>query len=129
MPDPIHPETNRITRCIVDSAFQVHSRLGPGLLESVYGVCLAHEMGKAGLTFRHEVGVPVVYDDIRFDAGFRLDFLVEEKVVVEIKAVDAIHPVHEAQLLTYLKLSDRRVGLLINFNVPVLKSGIRRMVL
>lgn len=129
MPTSIPPETNRITRLIVDSAYKVHSTLGPGLLESVYTLCLAHEMAKAGLAFRQEVGVPVVYDEVRFEAGFRLDFLVEETVVVELKAVEAVHPVHEAQLLTYLKLTERRVGLLINFNVPLIKNGIRRLVL
>lgn len=99
------------------------------MLESVYVPCLAHEMAKAGLAFRQEVGVPIVYDDVRFDAGFRLDFLVEEKVVLEIKAVDTMHPVFDAQLLTYIKLTEKRVSLLINFNVPLIKTGIKRMVL
>ena len=126
-PAPIPPEINRITKTVVECAYRVHSNLGTGLLESVYVLCLAHEMAKAGLAFRQEVGVPIVYDDVRFDAGFRLDFLVEEKVVLEIKAVDTMHPVFDAQLLTYIKLMEKRVGLLINFNVPLIKTGIKRM--
>ena len=125
---PIPVETNVIARRIYECAFRVHSNLGPGLLESVYAGCLAHEIAKSGLAFRREVGLPVVYEDVRFEAGYRLDFLVEECVIVEIKAVEGLHPVHVAQLLTYLKLSERRVGLLINFNVPVLKEGVKRLV-
>jgi len=106
--------------------FNVHQALGPGLLESVYEVCLAHEMDKAGLNYRKQVGLPVVYDGVRLDAGLRLDFLVEDVLVVELKAVEVLHPVHEAQLLTYLKLSGRRLGLLVNFNVPLIKQGIIR---
>ena len=125
---PIPPKDNRIAKQIFACALQVHTALGPGLLESVYSGCLAHEMAKADLAFRRELGLPVVYDGVRFEAGYRIDFLVEERVIVEIKAVDAIHPVHVAQLLTYLKLSDKRLGLLINFNVPLLKEGVKRLV-
>lgn len=126
--EPIPTEDNRIAKLIFGCALRVHSELGPGLLESVYVGCLAHEIGKADLTLRREVGLPVVYDNIRFEAGYRIDLLVEDRVIIEVKAVDAIHPVYVAQLLTYLKLSERRLGLLINFNVPLLKEGVRRIV-
>ncbi len=122
------PETNKISGMVVRCAVRVHTELGPGLLESVYAGCLAHEMAKAGLSFGREVGMPVEYDGVRFETGFRLDFLVEGCVVVEIKAVEAINPVHEAQVLTYLKVSGCRVGLLINFHVAMLKDGVRRLV-
>ncbi len=91
-PTPIPPEVNRITRRIVEGAYKVHTTLGPGLLESVYGACLAHETAKAGLAFRSEVGLPTVYDDLRFDAGFRVDFIGEDRVIVELKAVETLHP-------------------------------------
>jgi len=106
-----------------------HAALGPGLLESVYEVCMAHELAKNGLSVARQVPLPVVYDELKLDAGFRLDLLVENRLVIELKAVEVILPVHQAQLLTYLKLSRYRLGLLINFNVPVLKDGIRRVVL
>lgn len=126
--EPIPVHTNAVAKRVYEAALRVHTNLGPGLLESVYGGCLAHEMAKAGLAFRREVSLPVEYDGVRFEAGYRIDFLVEECVIAEIKAVDAIHPVHVAQLLTYLKLSERRVGLLINFNVALLKEGVKRLV-
>lgn len=119
--------TNAVTRKIVSASYRVHSELGPGLLESVYEACLAHELSKAGLEFVRQRPLPVFYDGIQLDAGLRPDFVVESSVVVELKAVDAFHPVHEAQLLTYMKLLHLRVGLLINFNVPVI-DGIKRMV-
>lgn len=125
---PIPAETNRISGLVVRCAIKVHTELGPGLLESVYAGCLAHKMAKAGLSFQREVGMPVEDDGVRFETGIRLDFLVEGCVVVEIKAVEAIHPVHEAQVLTYLKVSGRRVGLLINFHVALLREGVRRLV-
>ena len=125
---PIPVETNAVAKGIFECALRVHRNLGPGLLESVYSGCLAHEMAKSGLAFRREVALPVVYEDVRFEAGYRIDFLVEDCVIVEIKAVETVHPVHIAQTLTYLKLSERRVGLLLNFNVPVLKEGVRRLV-
>lgn len=130
MPDhaPIPPEDNRIARLIFGSALKVHTALGAGLLESVYSGCLAHEMAKSGLAFRREVALPVVYDGVRFEEGYRIDFLVEERVLIEVKAVELLHPVHTAQLLTYLKLSERRLGLLINFNVALLKEGVKRIV-
>lgn len=103
--------------------------LGPGLLESIYEICLAHELKQRGLTVATQVAFPVVYEDIRLDAGLRLDMLVEHLLIVELKAVERMHPVYEAQLLSYLKLTGHRLGLLINFHVPLLKDGIKRIVL
>ncbi|MGE5517437.1 MAG: GxxExxY protein [Bacteroidota bacterium] len=114
---------------IVDSALRVHKELGPGLLESVYEHCLAHELNKRGIEFKRQASVPVHYDGETLDAGLRLDLLVNDSIVVEIKAVEKIIPVHEAQLLTYLKLAHKPMGFLINFNVRLLKDGIRRYVL
>ncbi len=119
---------NQISGAVVDSAMKVHSELGPGLLESVYLACLVHELHRRGFRTAVQVPLPVIYDGVRLDLGFRLDVLVESLVVVEIKAVDTISPIHQAQLLTYLKLSNRHLGLLINFNVVHLRDGIRRMV-
>ena len=118
-----------LTSKIIAAAIEVHRALGPGLLESAYLACLVRELVLRGIPFAQEKPLPVEYKGVRLDCGYRLDLLVNGKVVVELKAVDALHPVHEAQLLTYLKLSGCRVGLLINFNVPVLKEGIKRMVL
>ena len=118
-----------LTRLIIGAAIEVHRVLGPGLLESVYEECLCYELSLRGLRFQRQVPLPVVYKQIKLDCGFRMDLVVEDAVILEIKSVDAIHPVHEAQLLTYLKLSGKRVGLMINFNVPVLKDGITRRVL
>ncbi|MBP2315316.1 GxxExxY protein [Azospirillum soli] len=129
MPASIPTEIDHIARQAVDSAFRVHSTLGAGLLESVYESCLEHELRKRGLTVRRQVVVPVVYDDIRFDEGFRLDLLVENMIVIEIKAAERLLPVFEAQLLTYLKLTGLRLGFLINFNVGQIKDGIRRIAL
>lgn len=119
---------NEISRIVVDAAMRVHSALGPGLLESAYKACLAYELQKASLSVRTEVPLPVVYDGVKLDIGYRIDLLVEELVIVELKAIDAIAPVHEAQLLSHLKLSGKSLGLLINFNVAHLKDGIKRMV-
>ncbi len=118
-----------LTGQIIGAAIEVHRELGPGLLESAYQTCLAQELKLRNLKFEKEKPLPVSYKGCQLDCGYRLDFLVEGKVVVELKAVEAIQPVHEAQLLTYLKLTGCRVGLLINFNVPVLKKGIIRRVL
>ena len=120
-------ELNEITEAIIGCAIKVHRTLGPGLLESTYEVCLVHELAKMGLKVRAQVPLPVHYDGIRLDAGYKIDLLVEEKVIVELKAVDALHPLHEAQLLSYLKLSGKKLGLLINFNVRMLKNGIKRI--
>ena len=119
---------NEISGAVVDSAMKVHTALGPGLLESVYEACLVHELRKRGIRTASQLPLPVNYDGERIDLGFRIDILVENTVVVEIKAVEAINPVHMAQVITYLKLSGRYVGLLINFNVVHLRDGIRRMV-
>jgi GxxExxY protein len=119
---------NEISGAVVDAAMKVHSALGPGLLESVYLACLVYELNRRGFRTAVQLPLPVVYEGVRLDLGFRLDILVENFVVVEIKAVEAITPVHQAQLLTYLKLSHRYLGLLINFNVVHLRDGIRRMV-
>jgi GxxExxY protein len=119
---------NEISGAVVDSAMQVHTALGPGLLESVYQACLVHELRKRGFRAATQLPLPVNYDGERIDLGFRIDILVQNTVIVEIKAVDAIHPVHLAQVITYLKLSGKYAGLLINFNVVHLRDGIRRMV-
>jgi GxxExxY protein len=126
---PLPDEANRVAKEVVDAAFRVHSALGPGLLESVYEVCLLHELGQRGLAVQRQVAVPILYGTVQLESGFRLDLLVNQQVVVELKAVDALLPVHQAQLLTYLKLSGHRLGLLINFNVSVIKEGIRRLAL
>jgi len=118
-----------LTENIIGAAIEVHRALGAGLLESAYQVCLAREFTLRGLSFEQERPVPVIYKDVKLDCGYRMDFLVNDKVVVELKAVDQMHPVYEAQLLTYLKLTGYKVGLLINFNVPLLKNGIIRRVL
>jgi GxxExxY protein len=115
-----------LTGTIIECAMKVHSELGAGLLESVYEICLAHELRKRGLKVDAQVTVPVFYDGIKLDAGFRIDLLVEDTVVVEIKAVESLLEVHKAQTITYLKLSGKPVALLINFNVAHLKDGIRR---
>ena len=119
---------NAIAKEIVDAAFRVHTTLGPGLLESVYQTVLAYELGRRGLRAVNQQAVPVVYDGIRIDAAFRADLVVEDKVIVEIKSVEALLPVHKKQLLTYLRLADKRLGLLINFHVPLIKDGITRIV-
>src|SRR5215467_3007200 len=119
---------NEVSGEAVDAAIRVHSVLGPGLLERAYQVCLAHEIGKRGLRVRAEVPMPVRYDGVELDLAYRIDLLVEECVVIEVKSVAKLLPIHEAQLLSHLKLSDHRVGLLINFNVTRLKDGIIRIV-
>ncbi|MBL8851901.1 MAG: GxxExxY protein [Planctomycetaceae bacterium] len=126
--DPIPDRANQVAKEVVDAAIAVHRALGPGLIESVYRVCLCHELSKRGLAFRHELDLPVVHDGVRLESGLRIDILVDECVIVETKAVEKLHPVHEAQILTYPKLTGCRLGLLINFNVPLLKDGIKRIV-
>ena len=121
-------DINEITGTIIDGAMKVHSALGPGLLESAYEACLVHELSKRGLKVQSQVGLPVSYDGVEIDVGYRIDVLVEDTVIVELKAVSAVAPIHEAQLLSYLRLSGKCVGLLINFNVLRLKDGIKRMV-
>ncbi len=122
-------EINRITETIIGAAIEVHRALGPGLLESVYEECLCRELSLRGIPFERQRSLPVEYKGLRLDCGYRLDLLVADTVVVEIKAVESLLPIHEAQLLTYLRLGGWKVGLLINFNVAVLRQGIRRRVL
>jgi GxxExxY protein len=122
-------ETEEISRAVIDAAITVHRALGPGLLESVYELCLAHELERRGHTIFKQSTLPVIYNDVKLDAGYRIDLIVDNTVIVEVKSVAALTPLHEAQLLTYLRLSDRRLGLLINFNVKLLKQGIKRMIL
>lgn len=120
---------NELTHEIIGAAIEVHGLLGPGLLESAYEECLARELALRSLHFERQKPVPVVYKDVKLECGYRLDFLAENRVVVELKAIEALAPVHEAIVLTYLRLSGCRLGLLINFNVPTLKEGIRRYIL
>jgi GxxExxY protein len=127
--EPIPEEDERIGKLIVDAAYVVHRALGPGLLEAVYEVCFCHELENRGLKADRQVPVPIVYDGLTFDEGFRMDVFVNERVVCELKAVEKVHPVVEAQLLTYLKLTNRRLGFIINFNAPRIKDGIDRKVL
>jgi GxxExxY protein len=122
------PRVNRITGAVIGAAMKVHSQLGSGLLESAYEACLAHELRKQGLVVAQQVGLPVIYDGEKIDLGYRIDLIVNDLVIVEIKSVEAIHPVHQAQLLSYIRLSARSIGLLINFHVAHLRDGIQRMV-
>lgn len=116
------------TDIVIGCAIEVHKRLGPGLLESTYEQCLAHELHCAGLAFEIQKELPVIYRDIKLDCGYRIDMLVANKIILELKAVDQLRPIHEAQLLTYMKLSGMRIGLLINFNELRLKDGLKRFV-
>jgi GxxExxY protein len=127
---PISPpiRVNQVTGAIVSSAMKVHSLLGPGLLESAYQACLAHELRNRGFRVATQVGLPVIYDGEKIELGYRMDPAVENLVVVEVKCVEAVHPVHQAQLLSYMRLSGIGVGLLINFHVLHLRDGIKRMV-
>ena len=121
-------DLNRVTEEIIGAAIEVHRALGPGLLESAYQACLFFEVVQRGMRAEQQKPLPVVYREVRLDCGYRLDLVVEDGVVVEVKAVDRLAPIHEAQLLSYLRLSGYKVGLLINFNVRVLKEGLRRLV-
>jgi GxxExxY protein len=120
-------QKEKIATEIVDAAFQVHKELGPGLLESVYQVCMERELRERNIFFLKQVFLPVIYKGETLDADFRIDLLVADEIVVELKSVEVLLPVHEAQLLTYLKLSEKHLGFLINFNVPLIKNGIKRM--
>jgi GxxExxY protein len=120
---------NDLTYKIIGCAFKVHSNLGPGLLESTYEQCLAQELILKGLLFERQVGLPIIYNNIRLEMGYRIDLLVENLVILELKSIDQVAPIHKAQLLTYLKLSGKQIGLLINFNVVDLREGITRMIL
>lgn len=118
---------NELTERVIGACIEIHRALGPGLLESAYEECLCYELSQAGIKFERQKALPVYYKEVNLECGYRLDLVVEQKLIVELKAVDQIAPIHEAQLLTYLKLSGLTLGLLINFNVPVLKSGIKRI--
>ena len=120
---------SELTERVIGLAIEVHRHLGPGLLESAYEECLASELRDAGITFRRQVALPIVYKDLRLDCGYRMDLVVEQALIVEIKAVEKVVPIHEAQMLTYLRLSGLQVGLLMNFNVVTLKQGLRRFVM
>jgi len=121
-------DVNQVTHAIIAAAMKVHSALGPGLLEKAYETCLAHELRKAGFKVEQQVELPVVYDGVRIDLGYRIDLLVNDCVIVELKCVEKFAPVHEAQLISYLRLSKKGVGLLINFHVRHLRDGIKRFV-
>ena len=118
-----------ITKKIVDAAYTVHKILGPGLLEKVYEVCFCHELSKRKLKYKRQIDIPILYDGITFNEGLRLDVLVEELIICELKAVDEMNPLWEAQILSHLKLTGKRLGLLVNFNVPLIKNGIKRIIL
>ena len=126
---PLQEKEEAIARAVVESAYAVHSKLGPGLLESIYEMCFCYELGKRGCSYRRQAPVRIHYDGIVFDEGLRLDVVIGETVICELKAVEIMHPVFTAQLLTYLKLTGKRLGFLINFNVPVIKHGIKRVIL
>lgn len=119
---------NEISKIILDLAIKVHRKTGPGLLESAYQECLFFELKRKGLQVENQKTLPLIYEDIKLDAGYRIDLMVNDKVVIEIKSIDAIAPVHIAQVITYLKLSGAKLGILINFNVPLLKDGFKRIV-
>lgn len=125
----IDSELNTIGKHIVNSAYKVHKKLGPSLLEKVYEVCFAHELRKVGLLVERQISMSIVYDNIEFDEALRLDVLVDKKVIVELKALDQVNPVWEAQVLSHLRLANLRLGYLINFNVPLIKMGIKRFVI
>lgn len=119
---------NTLSKVILDACFSVHKHMGPGLLESVYELCLMHEFGLRGTRARNQVTLPLVYKGIEISKEFRIDILVEEEIIIEVKSVEAVLPVHEAQIISYLKLADKRIGFLVNFNVPLIKDGFRRYV-
>ena len=119
---------NQITEAIIGGAIDVHRELGPGLLESAYEECLCYELSQRGLSFLRQISLPLSYKGVKLDCGYRIDLLVEDSIIIEVKSVDALVPVHTAQLLTYLKILGKSVGLLINFNVPVLRRGLKRVV-
>lgn len=121
-------ELNEISGKIIEFSIKVHKALGPGMLEGAYEICLMHELAEHCYQVQSQVTLPIVYDGVKLDAGYRIDLLVEECVIVELKAVDKLIPVHEAQLLSYLRMSDLRLGLLINFNVKLLQDGVRRVI-
>ena len=126
---PLTEREEQIGKTIVNSAYLVHEKLGPGLLEKIYETCFCHELTKAGLSIKRQIDFPIFYDGTKFDEGLRLDVLVEDLVVCELKAVEIVNPIWNAQVLSYLKLTNKRLGYLINFNVPLIKDGIKRVIL
>ena len=126
--DIIPPHTEEIVITILDSAYQVHTKIGPGLLETVYEACMVHELNLGKIVVKSQLTLPVIYKGIEVDSGYRLDMLVDDCIIVEIKTTDGINPVHCSQLLTYLKLTNKRLGLLLNFNVVHMRDGIKRIV-
>jgi GxxExxY protein len=126
--EPIAPQVEKIGKAVLDAAFKVHTALGPGLLESVYETTMAYEVRKSGSMVATQVSLPIIYDGQQLESGFRLDMLVEKCVIVELKSVETMNPVYEAQIMTYLRLSGVRLGFLINFNVKRLKEGIKRFI-
>ncbi len=129
MYDKISEEEDRIGKRVVNAAFHVHKELGPGLLEKVYEVCFCHVLTKEGFNIKRQLDIPIVFEGITFEEGLRLDVLVNDLVICELKALENVNPVWEAQLLSHLKLTGKRLGYLINFNVPLIKNGIKRMIL
>ena len=125
----VSDELNALSSAVIGAAIEVHRNIGPGLLESAYEECLCRELSLQSIPFERQVTLPISYKGIELDGGYRLDILVDNKLVIELKAVDKLQPIHEAQLMTYLKLSGHTIGLLINFNVPVLKNGIKRRII
>lgn len=121
-------ELNKISKIILDACISVHKEMGPGLLESIYVICLVYELQKRGLKAKTEVSIPLIYQGIVLSKDFRIDILVEDEIILELKAVEVLLPVHQAQIISYLKLADKRLGFLINFNVPLMKNGIKRFV-
>jgi GxxExxY protein len=126
--EPISEELELIGKKIVDAAYTIHKNLGPGLLEKVYEICFCYELEKRGLRYQRQVDIPIVYDGIQFDEGLRLDVLVEDQVICELKALDIVNPVWEAQILSHMKITDKRLGYLINFNVVNIGQGIKRFI-
>ena len=127
--EPIPQDLEKIGKKVVDAAYTVHKNLGPGLLEKVYEACFCHELKKRGLFYKRQMYIPIVYDGLEFEEGLRLDVLVEDQIICELKAIEIVNPVWEAQVLSHLKLTNNRLGYLINFNVPLMKQGIKRFVL
>ena len=126
---PLSQQQEAIAKEIVGIAFDIHSQLGPGLLESVYEICFCHELKYRGIEYEQQKKVPILYNDLKIDDGLRLDLLVENAIIIELKAQEDYHPVWEAQLLSYLKLTNKRLGFIINFHVPLIKNGIKRIIL
>jgi len=127
--EPLSIKTEELVAKIYNAALRVHRKLGPGLLERIYETCLYHELIKLGLSVQRQINVPIVYDGIEFEEGYRIDLLVENTIIVELKASEKYHPVWQAQVLSYLKITGKRLGMIINFNTPLLKDGVQRVIL